>query len=210
MKYIKTGTGIVFNPADTHRGWEYSEKDGRFVPSDMEDVNRLLLEETTDEATEKEFRTDIVCKTNNLIVWTEKARNMAKERHKGQKDKGGHDYFECHVSKVADIASKLFGGGYLPIIAYLHDILEDTETTETELHDNFPPEVVEAVITLTRKNDERYADYIQRVKGNDLAVKVKTIDLLQNLDLTRIPEHTPEDENRVYKRYVPALTELFR
>lgn len=210
MRYIKTGTGIVFGLNGTHRGWEYSMKDARFVPADMEDINRLALEDSIEEASENEFRTDVVHKTNNLIVWTEKARNMAKERHRGQKDKGGNDYFECHIAKVADLVRKLFGGGYLTVIAYLHDILEDTTTTEKELRNNFPTEVVDAVVALTRVNGETYSDYIQRVKKNDLAVKVKTIDIMQNMDLKRIPNFSKEDENRVYKRYVPALTELFR
>ena len=71
--------------------------------------------------------------------------------------------------------------------AYLHDTVEDTGTTIDTIRAEFPQEVAEAVSVLTRKKDMTYAEYIWRVKQNDIAVKVKRADLVSNMDLNRIP-----------------------
>ena len=65
--------------------------------------------------------------------------------------------------------------------------VEDTGTTIDTIRAEFPPEVAEAVSVLTREKDTTYAEYIWRVKQNDIAVKVKRADLVSNMDLNRIP-----------------------
>jgi len=67
-------------------------------------------------------------------------------------------------------------------VAYLHDTLEDTYLTDTDLLEaGFSEEVVEAVRALTRKDGETYFDFILRVQLNPLAVKVKVADLEDNM-----------------------------
>lgn len=105
-----------------------------------------------------------------MIDYIEKAKAFAMMAHKGQTDKAGEDYFTAHVAVVAD------GVEPDPLVkaaAYLHDTVEDTGTTIDTIRAEFPQEVAEAVSVLTREKDMTYAEYIWRVKQNDIAVKVK-------------------------------------
>lgn len=101
-----------------------------------------------------------------MIDYIEKAKAFAMMAHKGQTDKAGEDYFTAHVAVVAD------GVEPDPLVkaaAYLHDTVEDTGTTIDTIRAEFPQEVAEAVSVLTREKDMTYAEYIWRVKQNDIA-----------------------------------------
>jgi (p)ppGpp synthase/HD superfamily hydrolase len=67
-------------------------------------------------------------------------------------------------------------------LAYLHDILEDTILTEDELSAYISDEILEAVVAITRQKGEIRVDYLERVKKNRLALKVKVADTLFNLE----------------------------
>ena len=155
---------------------------------------------------ESEAEQELSLRANNAIDMYIKAEEMAREAHRGQTDKAGKDYFESHVLPVSRMVPD---EPWLVLIALLHDTIEDTHITEEKLRCEFPAEVVDAVVTLTRKDGEPYEDYIERVKGNRLAVKVKICDLMQNMDLTRLASVTEEDIERVEK-YSRALTSLAR
>ena len=89
-------------------------------------------------------------------------------------------------------------------VALLHDILEDTHATESYLRDNYPSEIVDAVVILTRKFDESYTEYIYRVKENKLATNVKLCDLEHNI----IKCYSKSEFKTLKDRYVNALTIL--
>lgn len=61
------------------------------------------------------------------------ARNFAKERHAGQVRKYTGDPYFNHLHEVAEILSKHFTEKTMIAAAYLHDIIEDTETTLAEI-----------------------------------------------------------------------------
>ena len=88
-------------------------------------------------------------------------------------------------------------------VAYLHDVLEDTNVTVDELRKMFPNEIVDGVIALTHRKDESYFEYISRVSTSKLAKKVKTADLY----ITRIKEPTKTDYERLEK-YKKAILYL--
>ena len=70
----------------------------------------------------------------------------------------------------------------LKTIAILHDVLEDSELTSTDLLiKGFEPAIVEALIALTRKENEDYFDFVLRCKKNKLATIIKIADLSDNL-----------------------------
>ena len=94
-------------------------------------------------------------------------------------------------------------------VAYLHDVLEDTNVTMDELRKMFPNEIVDGVLTLTHRKDESYFEYISRVSTSKLAKKVKAADLLHNLDITRIKEPTKQDYQRLEK-YKKAILSYYR
>lgn len=118
------------------------------------------------------------------MVVVQAARLIARLAHKGQKRRGGGDYFEEHVLEVAKRV------GNLPIydpqvvaVAYLHDVVEDTDVTISELYEaGFPRRVVKAVEAITKGPDENYEDFIDRVKKNAIAKLVKYHDMTQNLE----------------------------
>lgn len=106
-----------------------------------------------------------------------KAIEFATERHKGQVDKAGVDYI-THPLRVMEGVDDLNA----KIVAVLHDVMEDTDTTEEEIRELVQDEeIVQALLTLTRGEGEEYFEYINRVKKNPLAVKVKLSDLSDNL-----------------------------
>lgn len=68
-------------------------------------------------------------------------------------------------------------------VALLHDIVEDGYATFEELQQRFDlnAEQIDALKAITRRNEERYFDYIQRVKQNRIAKIVKLADLQDNI-----------------------------
>ena len=129
-----------------------------------------------------------------------KALKLCYEAHKEQKDKGGAPYY-LHPIRVAlcmETPSQ-------KVVALLHDIVEDTEISLDYLRDcGFTETIIEAVEAITRRSGEPYNEYLCRVKKNELAREVKIEDLLDNLDLSRLPSITAKDKARE-KKYKAAL-----
>lgn len=132
---------------------------------------------------------------------TKKAFDIVVKEFDGVKDKGGKPYIG-HLMRVAngvplggsDIREKLTAVGLL------HDLIEDTEWTEKDLRKEFPNDVVDAVVALTKVDGESYDQYVQRVMANELAIRVKISDLKDNMDVTRLPE-LGEYEIKRLKKY---------
>lgn len=111
-----------------------------------------------------------------------KAIEIAKECHKGQKDKGGHDYIG-HPIRVSDRCMTEKAS----VAALLHDTIEDSDMTSEKLSEmRFPADVIEAVEVLTKSRYDNYDDYIKRVGANPIAREVKIADLEDNMDITRL------------------------
>ena len=133
----------------------------------------------------------------------EKALLLAAKAHTGQVDKGGAPYI-LHPIRVM-LACE---GEQAKIVALLHDTLEDTALTAADLRrEGFPKEIVQAVLCLTRRQDEDYMDYIARVSKNPLAAEVKRADLQDNMDIRRIPSPTEKDFARI-RKYEQAFQKL--
>lgn len=138
-----------------------------------------------------------------LDIIADKALEIATLAHKGQKDLAGINYIE-HLKKVASFLNS----DEEKAAAYLHDILEDTLLTEKDLLEmGIPNDIVIAVKVLTKEKGETYTKYIERIKENKLACKVKIADLKHNMDLSRIPNPSKRDYERL-KKYKRALTFL--
>lgn len=80
-------------------------------------------------------------------MYQELAFQIAKKAHAGQVDKAGNDYI-LHPMTVASYMDT----DTEKAVAYLHDVLEDTNITVDQLRNQFPKEIVDTVIILTRKN----------------------------------------------------------
>ena len=123
--------------------------------------------------------------------------------HQGQTDKAGRPYIE-HLERVARRVEMAGGTEYEVAAAYLHDIVEDTAISLAELAAlGFPYfEVVELVGILTRAKGEVYATYIERIRFDERAIRIKKADLLDHL---REGGECPET---LVPRYKKALAEL--
>ena len=126
---------------------------------------------------------------------SEKAYEIAKKAHLGQIDKAGEDYIK-HPEKVASFVNS----DEEKAVAYLHDVIEDTELTLEDLREyGFSEEVLKAVDVITKKKGQDYQTYLYSVKGNKLARVVKLADLRHNSDLTRLMNITEKDRERKEK-----------
>lgn len=118
-----------------------------------------------------------------------KAAATARIAHAGQKY-GESDYFTRHIMDVVDriLNDKKSINAHI-VIGYLHDTVEDTSVSLSDLADlGFPDYVTEAVDAISRREGENYlGDYIPRVKENALAAHVKYHDLRSNTN-TSTPE----------------------
>ncbi|MVX66583.1 GTP pyrophosphokinase [Clostridium chromiireducens] len=125
----------------------------------------------------------------------EKAILIAVNAHKGQIDKGGSPYI-LHPLRLMfsreDETEK--------ICAVLHDVIEDTDVTLDYLREQgFSKEVLSALDALTRRNDENYEQFIDRIIENKIACNVKLADLNDNMDISRIKNPTEKDYERLEK-----------
>ena len=84
---------------------------------------------------------------------------------------------KAHAVRVADMCIK-HGFDYM-MVGLLHDIIEDTDTTLDEL----PEDIRIDIATLTRRSDETYFEYINRIKnyGSNRAITVKLYDIKDHL-----------------------------
>ena len=145
-------------------------------------------------------------KTEELQKIVVKAFDLAKFAFKDKVDKAGKPYVE-HLLRVSRDCYK--GENPIPIdesmvvesAAVLHDLLEDCpEWHPDALSFIFPKEVVDLVVILTKSKNEPYLDsYIKRISENKLTSRIKLSDLRDNMDITRLPEITQKDIERLVK-----------
>lgn len=134
---------------------------------------------------------------------TRLAKLIGRLAHKGQKRWNGDDYFEAHVMPVAAMVRKATHSNWDAVtVAYLHDVLEDTDVSYWDLVDaEFSQEVLLAVVAITRVEGETYATFIERVADNYLAAIVKRQDLKHNL-------LDSSETSSLTKRYEKAVVRL--
>ncbi|MBX7110646.1 MAG: GTP pyrophosphokinase [Dehalococcoidia bacterium] len=128
---------------------------------------------------------------------------IAVEAHRGQVDKAGQPYILHPLRVMARVSAPAER-----LVAVLHDVVEDSPTTLDDLRAaGFPEEVVRAVDFLTRREDETYEAFIERVTGDPLARRVKLADLEDNMTLTRLNELDDRAVERL-GRYLRAYRRL--
>lgn len=121
----------------------------------------------------------------------ERARQIAATAHDGQTDMSGVAYI-THPERVAAGVS---GDPSAEVVAWLHDVVEDTGVTLADLATEFPPEIVAAVDAITKRIGEGSDEYYRRVAANPLALKVKYADLADNSSPIDSPSSTRRRAN---------------
>ena len=122
---------------------------------------------------------------------------------------GGRPY-TYHLRCVFEKVNLLYGESpklkQLQQIAWLHDVIEDTEVTPQDLIDyGFELAVVGAVQAISKRETEPLNFYYDRVSKNKLAFKVKVADTLSNL------EHScREGMTKRINKYTNQIQELYK
>ncbi|MFZ1285925.1 MAG: HD domain-containing protein [Candidatus Phosphoribacter sp.] len=129
------------------------------------------------------------------------AEALARAAHKDQVDKAGLPY----IHHPARVATRVVGDDLAQATAWLHDVVEDTEVTLTELAEaGFPEAVVAAVDALTRRPDEPADDYYARVAADPLALLVKRADIADNCSPERLGLLDDATQTRLLAKYTHA------
>lgn len=135
--------------------------------------------------------------TPNLLA---KAIQIASKAHENQVDKANKPYI-LHplrlMMKLENIDEQ--------IVAVLHDVIEDSDTTLSDLRNSgFSEEIINAIDALTKKPGLDYQNYLEIISKNTLSRNVKIEDIKDNLNLTRLKNINDKDLERAQK-YHKAL-----
>jgi (p)ppGpp synthase/HD superfamily hydrolase len=108
-----------------------------------------------------------------------KAIVFAVAKHQGQTDDIGKRYFDSHIQPVANALMTFTNDAEIIAAAYLHDTLEDTNTTYDELVNEFGVRVADLVNELTHEGEKDHY-YFPRLKSKE-AILIKLIDRASNI-----------------------------
>lgn len=130
----------------------------------------------------------------------------------GIKDKSGNPYLE-HLYSVSSIFE-----GNDRIVALLHDTLEDTIITKEDLINlGYPNEIIKSLDLLTKKDNEKYDDFIQRIINSEdvSALRVKKADMENNMNEERMQKLSEDERNILnikykdnYKKIIDKVKEM--
>lgn len=136
-----------------------------------------------------------------------KALKLAINKHKNQVDLASEPYIN-HIVTVGKNTLEVSNDDMTLAVAFLHDILEDTDVSEKELFEIFPDEVVCAVKAITKDNKYMsYDEYLKKVKEHEMARIVKLADLKHNSMLSRFETYNRMDLLRL-KKYQNSIEYL--
>ncbi|WNT48263.1 hypothetical protein SPLA5a_PHROGS00180 [Salmonella phage SPLA5a] len=138
------------------------------------------------------------------------AIKIAAEGHLNQRDKGGNPYI-LHPLKVMHYLKT--DDFQLMAIGVLHDVLEDTDITASDLVImGFSTRVVDGTVDLTKVSGQSEEEYVNGIVKNYDAILVKLADLRHNSDVRRLKGLTDKDLLRVrkYHNLYIRLTEAKR
>jgi (p)ppGpp synthase/HD superfamily hydrolase len=134
-----------------------------------------------------------------------RAIEIAVQAHAGQTDKAGAPYILHPLRVMLSLATDAER-----IVGVLHDVIEDCPEWSMERlrGEGFAEDILAALALVTKlSEDEDYPAFISRCCSNLIARNVKRADLVDNLDLRRLPRVTDKDAMRLNK-YLQALTQL--
>lgn len=141
-----------------------------------------------------------------------KALQYATEKHKGQFRRDGSEYI-IHPTRVANYVAKFKISNHLQTLissAYLHDTIEDTDTTYYDIINTFGSQIASIVLELTTDEDlkkeigkARYLS-IKMKNMSSWALVIKLCDRLDNVsDLNNAPKEFRE-------RYTKETIEILK
>lgn len=130
-----------------------------------------------------------------------KAANFADNKHRGQTRKYTGVAYITHCESVARGVRRVGGTPAMIAAAWLHDTIEDTDTTIAELVENFGQEITNLVMQLTDVYTSENYPHMNRAARKEfeterlatISPEAKLIKLADIADNTKdIVEHDPE------------------
>lgn len=136
------------------------------------------------------------------------AEMLARAAHRDQTDKAGNPYV-THLQRVAEACERDGGHDAEVAVAWLHDLIEDTDWTLVELvHLGFPIIVVRAISAITHLPNEPRKEYYARVRRDNIAWFVKIRDVEDNGSEARLVGLDDETADRLRMKYSEARAAL--
>ena len=126
------------------------------------------------------------------------AKEIAIRAHANQYRKGGNVPYILHPK---DVVERVGDNWELSVVAWLHDVLEQSnEDRNSLIQQGIPEYLVKEIEILTHAKNTSYSDYIDNIAKSKVATQVKIADILSNLsDLPSIAQ---------IQRYSEALLKL--
>ena len=129
------------------------------------------------------------------------AAELAARRHNGIARKGrGNEPYINHLAEVANLLARVTDGGDAELVAagWLHDTIEDTETTREELAEKFSERVASLVVEVTDdmslpKPERRQRQIADAPHKSPDAKLIKIADKVSNIGARIVPDPS-EDE----------------
>ena len=124
-----------------------------------------------------------------MSQYLHKAIIIACEAHQGQSSINGEPYI-LHPLRLLIKAKS----NEERIIAILHDVVEKTNISLADLKNKgFDQNIISSIDSLSRRRGESYVDYIGRLMQNRISVKIKLLDLSDNIKM-----HSDNNDNGIY------------
>lgn len=132
----------------------------------------------------------------------QKALTFAEKAHEGQKRKSGEDFIH-HPVQAAGILGRLFPDTSTIVATILHDITEDTATSQEALETEFGPEIAELVdgvtklghVRLRNSKDQYYVENLRKMfMATSKDIRVMLVKLADRLHNMRTIQYIPEDK----------------
>lgn len=138
----------------------------------------------------------------NRLEW---AIIQAASAHACQTDKGRKPYVLHPLRVMHELELKGYGDDVL-IAAVLHDVVEDTYVTLSDIREDFGDAVADMVDSVSRRKaqGETYRQFIERAKKHPLGRVIKIADIHDNMR----PERMVPELKGLEKRYRMALNIL--
>lgn len=131
----------------------------------------------------------------------QRAKIVATRAHERQVDAAGRPYIDHPRRVVGHLVNPTAEEA---VVAWLHDVVEDTDVTLQEVEKEFGSKVAVAVNAITCRTEEPRDDYYARVKANPIALTVKAADLADNTDPARLALLKPERRAHFEDKYAHA------
>lgn len=112
---------------------------------------------------------------------------FAAEKHKKQTRRDKITPYIYHPIRVAELVRDAGYGVRYQVVALLHDVLEDTKTTDEEIM-VFGEDIYEAVKLLTRPDGMDEEEYLRKILANPMAAIVKAADKIHNMQEASVCE----------------------